>query len=92
MNVISNAVEFRPNWATHPGDHLREYLDIHDMSAGALAHVTGLPVSYVENVLARRERVNELAAQKLESAFGLKAYIWLGLQRGYDEHKSRRRR
>lgn len=95
---MSEDNDFRPNWATHPGDHLAEYMEVTEMDLDALHTSTGIPkdklIAILDPTQARGKRapVTEAEAEAFEKVFGLAAHIWLGLQRGWDEHMAAKAR
>ena len=83
------ANEFNPDWATHPGDHLKEYLEIRGMSLSDLSRATGLTKAYLSDLLKRRRSIGVKTALRLEQVFGLGADIWLNIQANWDLHEAR---
>jgi HTH-type transcriptional regulator/antitoxin HigA len=83
MNM--NAQEkWRPNWATHPGQHLEEHLDVRGFRQAEFARVAGLTPKLVSDIINKKNPVTPETAIALERVLGLKAYIWTGLQANWD--------
>ena len=82
--------EFSPDWATHPGDHLKEHLAQRGMSLSDLARATNLSKAYLSDVLKHRRSIGVRVALRLEQVFGLAAHVWLGLQANWDLNQARR--
>lgn len=82
---------FEPNWSTHPGEHLAEYLDEHGWSQAELARRAGLTPKHVSEIISGKNPVTPETALKLERALGLKAEIWLRLQSSWDLFQARQR-
>lgn len=80
--------EWKPSWATHPGEHLAEYLGLKGWTPGYFAATYGIPYDRVCDILDGRTGVFTDEADILEAAFGLKAYIWMGFQRDFDQHNA----
>ena len=84
------ANELNPDLATHPGDHLKEYLETRGMSLSELARVAKLSKGHLCDVIHRRCAVGVKTALKFEQVFGLGADIWLNIQANWDLHQARR--
>ena len=80
-----------PNWATHPGDHVQEYLGVRGWSQAQLARQAGLTTKLVSDIVNHKNPVTPDTALKLEAVLGLKAEIWLGIQTRWDLLKARER-
>jgi HTH-type transcriptional regulator/antitoxin HigA len=78
-----------PNWATHPGDHLAEYIEVNGWSQAEFARIADLSSKLVSTIVARKNPVTPETAIKLERVLGLKAQIWLNLQTNWDLHEAR---
>jgi addiction module HigA family antidote len=76
--------EFSPDWATHPGEHLQEYLEARDITEAAFAETTGLALDHLRKILNRESSVTPEIAAVFEGALDVSASIWLGLQAGWD--------
>ena len=64
----------------HPGEILREELDILDLSASALAQALGVPVNRVTTILHGQRGVTADTALRLARYFGTTPQLWLNLQ------------
>ena len=79
---------FKPDWATHPADHIREYLEHKRWRQCDLARAAGLTQKNVSDIMTGG-RVTPRAAIGLEKALGLGAEVWLNLQSNWDLHQER---
>ena len=87
--MTTNAQEsWRPNWATHPGQHLEEYLDVRGLKQAEFARIAGLTPKLVSDIINQKNPVTPETAITLERVLGLKAYMWLGLQADWDLHQA----
>lgn len=77
------------DWATHPGDHLRELIDLSGLSDAKWARKHGITPKTLCKLLAKKQRVTAETALKLEYSGCMKAEIWLNLQSNYDLHVAR---
>ena len=75
---------FNPDWATHPGEHLDEYIEVSGVTFQELEERHGLDQDDLEAIIRKERPVSQPIAERLEQAFGLKAYIWTRLQRAWD--------
>ena len=76
--------EFKPDWATHPSQHIREYLDCLKMTQAELAEASGLGEPIVSGILNAYRRITPHIAVRLQKALHLDASVWLGLQVNWD--------
>lgn len=83
--------EFTPAWATHPGQHIDDYLEANNWSQAELARRAGLTPKLVNEIISGKNPVSPDTAIRLERVLGLKAEIWLGLQSDWDLHAARQR-
>jgi HTH-type transcriptional regulator / antitoxin HigA len=79
--------EFNPNWAIHPGGHLAEYMELLDINIPTLSRLTGMHEKTIQAVLDGVEPIIEDEADALAEIFGLKAEIWMRIQRRWDEYQ-----
>lgn len=85
-----NETAWEPDWATHPGEHLAEYLEVRSFTQAEFARVAGMTPKLVSEIISCKNPVSPETAIKLERVLGLKDYIWLGIQRDYDLHLARK--
>ena len=81
--------EWRPDWATHPGEHLWEMLGVRGWSEEDLARSTGLSLEFIRGVIAGATPVNQETALHLEQVLDLKASVWINLQANWDAAQRR---
>lgn len=82
---------FRPNWATHPGDHLKEWIEVSGQSQAAFARQCGLTTKLLSTIINRKAPVSALTALKLERSGHHTAQLWMNLQTNWDLHHARKR-
>ena len=82
---------WQPDWATHPGEHLAEYLEERAMSQADFARVAGMTPKLVSTIVNGENPVTPDTAIKLERVLGLKAGIWLGIQKEWDLKQARQK-
>ncbi|MDT8321509.1 MAG: HigA family addiction module antitoxin [Xanthomonadales bacterium] len=76
---IKNAM--RP---VHPGEILREELDVLEMSANSLAAALGVPGNRITAILNGQRGVTADTALRLARYLGATAEFWLNLQKSYE--------
>lgn len=69
---------------THPGEHLREELDVLDMSAAELSRQLGVPTNRITGILNGQRSITGDTALRLAHFFGTSPEFWLNLQSLYD--------
>ncbi len=70
--------------AMHPGEVLKDELEVRGISANALSIALRLPASRISQILNGRRAVTAETALRLARYFGSSAGIWLRLQVAYD--------
>ena len=68
----------------HPGEILREELDVIDLSANAFAHKLCVPTNRITGILNGERNLTADTAIRLARFFGMSPEFWLNLQRDYD--------
>lgn len=76
---------WRPTWATHPGETLREWMDEAGMGEVELAELTGIHDDDLSHLLRGTASVTEDMAGRLQRRTGVSAAFWLNMQALYDE-------
>ena len=89
--VVEERNEWTPDWATHPGEHLAEYLEARGWSQADFARLADLTPKLVSEIINGKNPVTPETSIKLERVLGMKDYIWLGLQRDWDLHQARQK-
>ncbi len=89
--VEQNKETWTPNWATHPGEHLEEYLDVRGLTQAQFARIAGLTPKLISEIVNKKNPVSPETAIALERVLGLKAYIWTSLQADWDLFQARQR-
>ena len=80
---------------SHPGETLRQYLDLTEMSPAELASQIKVPVHRINAILNGRISVNGDTALRLGRFFGTSREFWLNLQKFHDlelEYEKHQRR
>ena len=78
MNVRSG---MRP---VHPGEILREELDMLGLSANTLSKALGVPVNRITMILNGQRGVSADTALRLARYFGTTPQLWLNLQKTWE--------
>ena len=68
----------------HPGEILREELDVLEMSANALAAALGVPGNRITAILNGQRGITADTALRLSRYLGTTAEFWLNLQKSYE--------
>lgn len=75
---------YRPAIFFHPGETLAEKLEEMQMSAGALANATGVPVMVINGIISGDLSVSADLALAFEQTTGIPADYWVRAQHEYD--------
>lgn len=89
MVAIGNKEDWAPDWATHPGEHLAEYLEDRGWSQAEFSRLADMSRKHVSTIINGTNPVTAETALKLERVLGLKASIWTGLQANWDLHAAK---
>jgi len=68
----------------HPGEILREELDVLEMSANSLAAALGVPGNRITAILNGQRGITADTALRLSRYLGTTAEFWLNLQKSYE--------
>jgi len=75
---------------THPGKHLREFMEDYGLTQYRLAKDLGVQQTRIMEILKGRRAISADTALRLGRYFGTTAEMWLNLQKNYDlEHAQR---
>ncbi|MGB0388169.1 MAG: HigA family addiction module antitoxin, partial [Ardenticatenaceae bacterium] len=77
--------EFKPNYASPPGDTLQDTLDIMGMTAAELAQQMGETIQTINELIAGKAPITPDMAWQLERALGVPADFWNNRERHYRE-------
>jgi HTH-type transcriptional regulator/antitoxin HigA len=80
-----------PDWATHPGEHLAEFLEARGLSQAEFARLADMTPKHVSTIIGGESPVTAGTAIRLERVTGMKDYIWTRLQAAWDLHRARQR-
>jgi HTH-type transcriptional regulator/antitoxin HigA len=90
MSSMGTAKEiWAPNWATHPGEHLEEYIEARGWSQAEFARIADLTPKLVSTIIAGKNPITPETAIKLERVLDVRAQVWLNLQMNWDLHQVR---
>ncbi len=82
---------FQPDWVTHPGEHLAEYLESWGISQAELADRTGLHRKTINAIINGTTSITADTAVLLEPIFDMPADFWVNLDAQYHAHMARKR-
>lgn len=68
----------------HPGEILREELELLDMSAAAFARQLNVPTNRITGILNEERAITADTALRLGHWFGTSADMWLNMQKLYE--------
>ncbi|MBC1724504.1 helix-turn-helix domain-containing protein [Listeria seeligeri] len=77
----------KPNYATVPGDTLREVINDRQMTQKELASRLDLTPKHVSNIINGEVQLTPETAKKLEFVFNVDASFWNSLEKNYQEYK-----
>jgi HTH-type transcriptional regulator/antitoxin HigA len=79
----------QPDWATHPGEHLAEYIETNKWSQAEFARLAGMTPKLVSTIISGDNPVTAETALKLERVLGVRASFWTNLQANWDLHQAK---
>jgi addiction module HigA family antidote len=80
---------WKPDYAVHPGELLRETLSERHLTQADLVRATGYSSKHVNLVIAGKNNITAEFALNLEEALGVTAEFWVSMQMHYDLYKLR---
>lgn len=86
-SMIAN--NLTPYEASHPGELLREELEVRGITQVKFAQRIGVSPSLLNEVIKGKRGVNTEMALLLEASLGIAAHIWIELQADYNMHVAR---
>lgn len=81
------ANRFDPDYACRPGDVLVEQMESHGIDSMQLSKVTGLTIFEIDAIKSGAGIIDAKIAASFEKLFGLRAEVWLGIERDYRERQ-----
>jgi HTH-type transcriptional regulator/antitoxin HigA len=87
--VAAKKESWSPDWATHPGEHLAEYLESRGWSQAEFARLADMSPKHVSTIISGTNPITAETALKLERVLGLKASVWTGLQANWDLYEAK---
>lgn len=89
--MVTDAHEYRPDYAVPPGQTLRDTLESLDMSQADLARRTGLSSKHINQIVQGVAALTPETALALEHVTGVPARFWNALEANYRQREARRR-
>ncbi len=88
---MTKLFEYKPKYAIHPGETLKEKLEEMEMSPKEFAIRTGKPIKTISNLINGKSNITPDMAVQFEKVLNIPASFWLKLQSDYDESLARSR-
>ena len=89
MTTFTN---YKPNWAIHPGEDVKEFAEYRGWSNRELAKRMGLHENTITKLVNGKDRITPDLAEKLARVFDMKASFWMNAQTLYDESLPRQQK
>ncbi len=86
---MSSKFTYKPDYAVHPGETLREKLEEIGMSPKKFAIRTGKPVKTISEVLNIKSSITPAMSVLFERVLDISASFWLNKQSSYNEFLAR---
>lgn len=81
--IESNASQYKPDYAVHPGEILEETLESRNMKKTDLAERCGLSAKTVRQIIRGKAPITAETAIQLERVLGVSANVWSNLDTNY---------
>jgi len=82
--MVETKLTYNPDFAVHPGETLREELDMLNVSQVELAQRIGISEKHISQIIHGESSITPDMAIKLERSLGVEAELWANLQKNYD--------
>jgi addiction module HigA family antidote len=89
MNNVQAVNNYVPDYLVAPGEILEDYLEYSWLTQTALAKRTGLSKKTINEIVKAKSAITAETALKFERTLGRPAHFWSGLERQYQEDKTR---
>ena len=90
--MVSEDKNFRPNWASPPGDTISDLIEERKWKQIELARRLGISQKHVNRLIAGKVLLTEEMASRLATVFGSTERFWLRREALYREHSARLKR
>jgi HTH-type transcriptional regulator/antitoxin HigA len=80
------------DWSIHPGQILREALQVRGLTQAALAKLLHRPAQVVSDIVTGKKAITADTALDLQQGLGISAEFWVHAQAEHDLHLARQRR
>ncbi len=81
--------QYAPDAVISTEQVLKGYMEDMGLSQRDLAEKCGYSTEFVNKIISGEARIDQGIANQLEQSLGLKAYIWLGIERKYQDSLAR---
>lgn len=82
MNILG----YQPDYAVSPGSVVAEHLEVRGLSQAAFARLCGRSPKMISEIISGKAPVEPTTALQFEKVLGMKAVIWLGIEKDYRLH------
>jgi addiction module HigA family antidote len=89
MNNMQMVNKYVPDYLVAPGEILKDYLECSGLTQTSLAERTGLSKKTINEIIKAKSTITAETALKFECTLGRPAHFWSGLERQYQEDKTR---
>ena len=76
-------IRYEPDYSTHPGEVLEEYLEVLGMTKAELANRCGRPTKTISEIIHGKAAITPETALQLERVLGRPATLWQNLEANY---------
>lgn len=76
---------FKPDYKVSVGDIVDDIIQSRNISRLQLADMCIVEPSIIDDLIDNHGRINDIMADKLESALGIRAYIFINLNNSYHD-------
>jgi addiction module HigA family antidote len=89
MNNAQRTNQYIPDYVVTPGEVLEDYLEFAGLTQASLAERTGLSKKTINEIIKAKSAITAETALKFERTLNRPAHFWSGLERQYQEDKTR---
>lgn len=88
---MSTFINYKPNYAIHPGEIIFDYLEHYGWDQSELADRAGLSLNTINRIVQgkpredHKDRITREIAERFARVFGMKSSFFMNLQAFYDE-------
>jgi len=76
--------QLTPSTATHPGEILKDELEVRNITHKEFAHLTGIPLNELNEIIQHKKKFTFTSAFLISNALQMDINVWHNIQNNYE--------